>query len=162
MQRDSDEEDIASKTDNVELPVQEESHFKKFNIKFRNAESKEEVKQAISSLEKEALLLDLIPIAFNEELESEIQIASLLIETPNSINIIWDFILISFRFFGEPEGLHKCYFAEYKRLDKFFIENSTLPVADSELIIDIFKYCVNINNNPVSYTHLTLPTNREV
>ena len=28
MQRDSDEEVIAGKTDNAELPVQEESHFK--------------------------------------------------------------------------------------------------------------------------------------
>ena len=32
-------------------------------------------------------------------------------------------------------------------MDKFFIENSTLLVADGELIIDIFKYCVNINSN---------------
>ena len=55
------------------------------NIKFRNVESKEEVKQAISSLEKEALLLDLIQIAFNEDLETENQIASLLVETPRSI-----------------------------------------------------------------------------
>ena len=29
----------------------------------------------------------------------------------------------------------------------FFVENSTLPVADSEIIVDIFKYCVNINAN---------------
>ena len=71
MQRDSDEEVISGKTDKAELPVQEESHFKKFNIKYRNAESKEEVKQAISFLENEALLLNLIPIAFNEDLESE-------------------------------------------------------------------------------------------
>ena len=45
----------------------------------------EEVKQAISTLEKEALLLNLIPIAFNEDLESQILIASLLVEMPNSI-----------------------------------------------------------------------------
>ena len=50
----------------------------------------EEVKQAISTLEKEALLLNLIPIAFNEDLESQFQIASLLVEMPISINIIWD------------------------------------------------------------------------
>ena len=93
------------------------------------------------------MLLNLIPIAFNEELESELLIASLFLETRDSINIIWDYILTSFRFFGEPEGIHKCYFAEFKRLDKFFVENSTLPLADGELIIDIFKYCVNINNN---------------
>ena len=41
--------------------------------------------------------------------------------------MIWDFILVSFRFFGEPEGIAKCYYAEFKRLDKFFVENSTLP-----------------------------------
>ena len=99
------------------------------------------------SWKKETLLLNLIPIAFNEELESETQIAGLFVETPNSINIICDFIIIPFRFFGKPKGIHKCYFAEYKRLDRFFVENSTLPVVDSELIIDIFKYCVNINNN---------------
>ena len=56
-------------------------------------------------------------------------------------------MLISFRFYGEPEGIHKWYFSEFKRLDKFFVENSTLPVADSELVMDIFKYCVNINKN---------------
>ena len=27
------------------------------------------------------------------------------------------------------------------------MENSTLPMADSEIIVDIFKYCVNINAN---------------
>ena len=62
--------------------------------------------------------------------------------------------MISFRFFGEPEGLHKCYFAEFKRLDKFFIENSTLLVADGELIIDIFKYCVNINSNLLGHRNI--------
>jgi len=65
------EEVISSKIDKAELPAQEESHFEKFNIKYRNAESKEEVKQAISFLENEALLLNLIPIACNEDLESE-------------------------------------------------------------------------------------------
>ena len=63
------------------------------------------------------------------------------------MNMIWDFILISFRFFGEPEGIAKCYYAEFKRLDKFFVESSTLPVADSEIIVDIFKYCINIFTN---------------
>ena len=31
--------------------------------------------------------------------------------------------------------------------EKFFSEHSTLLVADSEIIVDIFKYCVNINAN---------------
>ena len=156
FQKDSDEEGEFGNIGIAEIPVQRESHFEKFEINFRKKESKEEVKEAISIIEKEALLLSLIPIAFNEELESEVQIASLLVETPNAINIIWDFILISFRFYGEPEGHQKCYFAEYKRLDKFFVENSTLPVADSELIIDIFKHCVSININLLERRYLTI------
>ena len=98
LQKISDKKVNSGITDNAELPVQCETHFEKFEINFRKAESKEEVKQAISVIEKEALLLNFIPIAFNEDLESEVQISSLLVETPNSINIIWGFILISFRF----------------------------------------------------------------
>ena len=125
----------------------------------------EDVKTAIAILEKDGLLLDLIPIAFNEDLESKIQSASLFVDTPNSINIIWDFILISFRFYGEPEGLYKCYFAEFKRLDTFFVENSTLPVGESEVIIDIFKHCININSNlldkrDIEYQTTDATTNR--
>ena len=116
FQKDTDEEDFSEKEGNIELPVQFGSHFKKFTIRFRNAESKKEVKQAISNMEKEALLLNLIPIAFNDEMESGVLISSLLLEIQDSINIVWDFILISFRFFGEPEGIHKCYYAEFKRL----------------------------------------------
>ena len=71
LQKDTDEEELSEKESNNELPVQVDTHFKKFNIKFRKAESKEEIKQAISTLEKEALLLNLIPIAFNEDLESK-------------------------------------------------------------------------------------------
>ena len=85
----------------------EEGFLEKFEINFRKKESKEEVKEAISIIEKDALLLSLIPIAFKEELESEVQIASLLVETPNSINIIWNFNLISFRFYSEPEMLFR-------------------------------------------------------
>ena len=36
-------------------------------------------------------------------MESEVLLSSLL-EIQDSINIIWDFILISFRLFGEPDG----------------------------------------------------------
>ena len=119
----------------------------------------EDVKSAIANLEKDGLLLDLIPIAFNDDLESKIQSASLFVDTPNSINIIWDFILISFRFHGEPEGLYKCYSAEFNRLDKFFVEHSTLPVAEAEVIIDIFKYFVNINSNLLNERDIDLHTN---
>ena len=128
------------------LPLQEGSHFKKFAIRYRNAESMEDVKTAMANLEK-------------DDLESKKQFASLFIETPNSINIIWDFILISFRFHGEQEGLYKCYSAEFKRLDKFFVEHSTLPVAEAEVIIDIFKYFVNINNNLLNQRDIELHTN---
>ena len=76
LQKDTDEEELSEKEGNVELPVQVDTHFKKFNINYRKAESKEEVKQAISTLEKEALLLNLIPIAFNDEMESALLISS--------------------------------------------------------------------------------------
>ena len=109
-------------------------------------------------IEKDALLLNLIPIAFDDDLEVNIQTTKLLIDTKLSINIIWDFIIISFRFYGEPEGLYSSYYVEFKRLDKFYIENSTLPLADSEAIIDIFKYCVNINENLLGKRNIELTT----
>ena len=39
----------------------------------RLAESKDVAIQALVGLEKEALLLDLIPVAFNDELDKEVQ-----------------------------------------------------------------------------------------
>ena len=132
---------------NIELPFQEQWHFVKFALKHRHAESKEEIKAALDALEKDALLLNLIPIAFDDDLEANEQVTKMLIDFKTALNIIWDFIIISFRFYGEPEGLYSCYTSEFKRLDKFFVENSTLPLADSEAIIDIFKHCVNINEN---------------
>ena len=119
LQKDSDEDVDSGKTSGLELPFQENSHFKKFAIMHRFVESKEEVKRALDTLEKEALLLNLIPIAFNDELDKDVQLNNLFMDTKNSINIIWDFILISFRFYGEPEGIFGCYFEEFKRLDKF-------------------------------------------
>ena len=106
LQNDSDDDRSTVRDLNVELPFQNDS---------------------LSSLEKDETLLHLIPIAFNEELEGEIQTFSLFIEKANSINIIWDFILISFRFFGEPEGIAKYYYAEFKRLDKFFCGKFNSP-----------------------------------
>ena len=118
LQGDSDEE----KTDvDVELPGQEDSaHFKKSEIKYRSKESKEDAKLILNSLEKETSLLSLIPIAFNEDLEGEMQTFSLFVEKENSLQIIWEFILASFTFFGELEGISKCYYAEFIRLDKFY------------------------------------------
>ena len=71
----------------MDIPVSQMqySHFKKFEIKHRNNESKEEVKSALSNLEKDETLLNLIPIAFNEDLEGEIQTFNLFIEKANSI-----------------------------------------------------------------------------
>ena len=110
LQRDSDEDADSGKTSGLELPFQENVHFKKFTIMHRLVESKDEGKQVLAGIEKEALLLDLIPIAFNDELDKEVQHNCLFENTKNSINIIWDFILISFRFYGEPVFIYLCYF----------------------------------------------------
>ena len=50
-------------------------------------------------------------LAFNEQLEGETQTISLVVKKESCLNTIWDFILASF---NEPEGLAKCYFAEFK------------------------------------------------
>ena len=55
--------------------------------------------------------------------------------------------------------MFSCYSAEFKRLDKFFAEHSTLPLAESEVIIDIFKYCVNINENLLGQRDIEIGTN---
>ena len=81
----------------------------KFTTKHRHTESKEEIKAALDALEKDALLLNLIPIAFGDDLEANEQVTKMLIDYKSALNIIWDFILISFRFYGEPEGLYSCY-----------------------------------------------------
>ena len=57
-----------------------------------------EVKRVLSSLEKDALLLDLIPIAFDDDLHIQVQVNGLFTDKVNSLSIIWNFILISFRF----------------------------------------------------------------
>ena len=41
----------------------------------------------------------------------------------------------------------------------FFAEHSTLPLAESEVIIDIFKYCVNINENLLGQRDIEIGTN---
>ena len=53
-------------------------------------------------IEKDELFLSLIPIAFNEDLKG-------------------GFCLGAFTFFGEPEGIAKSYFAEFKRVEKFWL-----------------------------------------
>jgi hypothetical protein len=158
LQRDSDDEVLSGKTDTLEIPFQVDSHFKKFAIKYRARESVEDVKLVLAKLEEESLLLKLIPIAFNDELDREVQLNELFVNTKDSISIIWDFILISSRFYGEPEGLFACYSEELKKLDKYFIEHSTLPLAESEAIVDIFKFYININENLLGQRNIEIDT----
>ena len=54
LQRDSAEDVVSGKTSGLELPFQENVHFKKFAIMHRFVESKEEVKRVLNILEKEA------------------------------------------------------------------------------------------------------------
>ena len=69
----------------MELPFQENSHVKKFAIKHRFTESKEDVKTVLSSLEKEDLLtVFLIPIAFNDDMDREIHLNSMFVDTKDS------------------------------------------------------------------------------
>ena len=79
LQRDSDE-DVSGDSKNNELPFQEQWHFVKFAIKHRHTESKEEIKAALDALEKDALLLHLIPIAFDDDLEANEQVTKMLID----------------------------------------------------------------------------------
>ena len=52
LQRDSDDDEIREKTDTLEIPFQEDSHFKKFAIKYRTRESVEDVKLVLANLKK--------------------------------------------------------------------------------------------------------------
>ena len=123
----------------VELPFQEGSNFKKFNIQHRNTESVEHVKRVLCSLEKDALLLDFIPIAFDDDLEIKAQLTGLFTDKVNSVSTIWDFILKLFRFFGELVGLYKFLYDDFQRLDKYFVEHSAVLIEDDEAIIDFGK-----------------------
>ena len=102
LQRDSDE-DVSGRNEDVELPFQEQWHFGSFDVKYRNTESREEVKAALDALEKEALLLNLIPIAFDDDLETNVQVTKMLIDNKLLLIIFWDFIIIYFRFFGKQK-----------------------------------------------------------
>ena len=121
--------------------------FQRFAINHRNTEASEDVKRVLGSLEKDTTLLGLIPIAFDDDLEIQVQVNGLFTDKVNALSTIWDFILLSFRFFGEPVGLHRCLYEMFLRLDKYFVEHSTLLVEDYEGIIDIVRHCVNLNEN---------------
>ena len=85
---------------------------------------------------KRNVALNLIPIAFNEALEGEIETFSLFVEKDNSLQIIWDSILASFTFFGEQQGISKCCFAGFIRLNKFLLDNSTNVINGGQ-----WNYC---------------------
>ena len=148
LQRDSDEEEIIMKQGaKIVFPFQAGASFSRFIIKNWNTEAVEDVKRVLSSLEKDTLLLDLIPIAFDDDLDIQAQINGLFTEKDSALSTIWDFILISFRFYGEPVGLHKCLYDMFLRLDGYYLEHATLLIEDYENIIGICRYCINKNEN---------------
>ena len=76
----------------------------------------------LSSLKKDGLLLDLIPIAFNDDLETQVQLNSLFTEKVNTLSTIWDFVVVFLKHFCELEGLHKYFYDIFKKLDKHFVQ----------------------------------------
>ena len=88
----------------IVFPFQQGVHFLRFVIKHRKTEPVEDVKRVLSSLEKDTLLIDLIPIAFDDELDIQVQLNGLFTDKLNALSTMWDFIVISFRFFGELVG----------------------------------------------------------
>ena len=128
LKLDTDDELNTERDVHIELPIQDSAlHFRIFNIQFRDKESKEDAKSILCDLEKVQLLLDSIPIAFNEELEGELKTLSLFIERAQSIKIIWDFILASFRFFGESEGIPKKLLRRVEKTGHVFCEKLSTP-----------------------------------
>ena len=71
LQRDSDceEEIFLQPGEKIAVPFKTGLHFQRFIIKFRKTKDIEEIKATLSTFEKDALLLSLIPIAFNDDLE---------------------------------------------------------------------------------------------
>ena len=104
-------------------------------------------KRVLRSLEKDAMLLDLIPTAFNGDLETQVQLTGLFTDQVNSLSTIWDFTVISFKLFGELEGLHRYVYDVFQKLDKYFAQHSSLLIEDYESIIDVFRFCVDKNEN---------------
>ena len=131
----------------IVFPLRAGAHFQRFNIKHRNTVDLERVKEALYSFEKDTLLLNLIPIAFDIDLDTQIQVNNLFVDQENSLSTIWDFIIISFRYYGSPVGLHKNTHDCFLELDRYYLEHATLLIESYENIIDIFIHCVNRNDN---------------
>ena len=129
------------------FPLRAGAHFQRFNIKHRNTVDLERVKEALYSFEKDTLLLSLIPIAIDIDLDTQIQMNNLFVDQENSLSTIWDFIIISFRYYGSPVGLHKNTHDSFLELDRYHLEHATLLIESYENIIDIFIHCVNRNDN---------------
>ena len=146
MQRDSDEE---INVDELKIDCSDFGgpNFTEFVIEHQDITVFEDVKRVLGCLEKDTLLLDLIPIAFNDEMDTKSQIHDLFFEKNNSIAKIWDFVVITFRYLGVPTGLHKTLYDIFQKLNNFFMEHSTLPIDEYENIIDVFRHCVNKNDN---------------
>ena len=84
--------------------------------------------------------MSLIPIAFNDDLEIATQINGLFIEQEDSLRTIWDFVLLSYRYNGIPDGLHKITHDAFLRLDSYYLEHASLLIEDYESIIDSFLF----------------------
>ena len=81
LQKDSDDEDIVMKPgEKIVFPLRAGAHFQRFNIKHRNTVDLERVKEALYSFEKDTLLLNLIPIAFDIDLDTQIQVNNLFVD----------------------------------------------------------------------------------
>ena len=87
------------------------------------------------------MLLNLIPIAFDDDLYIQVQLNLLLTEKKNALSNIWDFILILFRFYGVTVSLHKSLYDIFLKLDSYYLEHATLLIEEYENIIDIFRHC---------------------
>ena len=131
----------------IVFPLKAGAHFPRFIIKHRNTEDIEEVKEVLNAFEKDALLLTLIPIAFDIDLETQVQVNSLFVDQENSLSTIWDFILISFRHYRIPTGLHKSTHDVFLQLDSYYLDHAMLLIENYENIIDIFIHCMNRNDN---------------
>ena len=103
----------------IVFPLKTGAHFSRFIVKHRNTMDIEEVKAVLNTFEKDALLLILIPIAFDDDLETQVQENSLFVDKENSLSTIWDFFLISFRYYGSPVGLHKTTHDAFLELDSY-------------------------------------------
>ena len=73
----------------IVFPLRAGAHFQRFNIKHRNTVDLKRVKEALYSFEKDTLLLNLIPIAFDIDLDTQIQVNNLFVDQENSLSTIW-------------------------------------------------------------------------